>query len=106
MSLDDIRARAEAASEGPWFAVRYYVGSGQDQGDPDAEVATTGHKPDAQFIANSRQDIPRLLAALDAVLAWAHELADGPSEGRDDLNQESVGETLLKLVADAMGDAA
>lgn len=65
--LAGIKTLEEAANDGPWFAVRYYIGSGEDHSDPDAEIATAGSKADAAFIAAARTDVPRLVAALEAV---------------------------------------
>jgi hypothetical protein len=92
-ALDDIRARAEAATEGPWE----WDGNDIDQcgtrwgsvventvscmsycygGSVEQEV-----KPaDREFIAHARQDIPRLLAALDAVTTYCAEEQTGSGE--------------------------
>lgn len=73
--LDEVDARAEAATEGPW--VPYSTGSSP----MDNYVTTPGldgvamhyalaWKPgDAEFIAHARQDLPALSKALRAVLA-------------------------------------
>lgn len=67
--LEEIRGRWTAATPGPWFAVRYYVGAGEDQGDPDAEIATAGSKTDAAAIAHAPADIAALTAAVEGALA-------------------------------------
>ena len=68
--LDQIEARANAASEGPWKACMDSDG-GIDVGfDPDGIFtiyAGFGWDDDAEFIANARTDIERLLAAVRAV---------------------------------------
>ena len=68
--LDEIQARADAATEGSWDYYRphymsgYYsitYGSG-------ADVAIEASEADAEFIAAARTDVPALVAALRAVL--------------------------------------
>lgn len=78
--IEDIRARLAQASEGPWYVGRC------DQGDATcpvmrdgrvvAEVSTWTARGfiDATFIAEARQDIPFLLAELDAAKALYNEL--------------------------------
>jgi len=88
--LDAIKARAEAATDGPWVQGRFidshhtsrksdeWKSNADEQerlsvrvGDPMGEhVAriTDGDHSDAVFIAHARQDIPALLAAVEAVL--------------------------------------
>jgi len=101
-ALDDIRQRAEAATEGPWDYGTGYSADGERQVTTKADKAeflalslndtsgplwlvdntevipaVTGDGPkakaNAEFIAHARTDIPRLLGALDAVLALADE---------------------------------
>lgn len=68
--LDEIQARADAATDGPWEHVGSYgrIVSGPVQvcrAYGDDGKAT----PDAPFIAHARTDVPRLVAALRAVEA-------------------------------------
>lgn len=68
--LDEIQARADAATPGPWEHVGSYgrIVSGPVQvcrAYGDDGTAT----PDAAFIAHARTDVPRLVAALRAVEA-------------------------------------
>lgn len=68
--LDEIQARADAATGGPWEHVGSYgrIVSGHVQvcrAYGDDGTAT----PDAEFIAHARTDVPRLVAALRAVEA-------------------------------------
>lgn len=69
-ALEEIRDRAEAATEGPWWTpsrmepAEVFSGTGVGS---DVCVATESTKADAEFIAHARTDVPRLLAALDAV---------------------------------------
>ena len=97
--LNEIEARANAATEGPWFPNRYsddweVCGELDDNGNP-ALVASEAVETDAEFIAHARTDVPWLLEqvklrdkALEAVLEM-HELAQpitaafGTQEGGD-----------------------
>ena len=83
--LAEIRARVEAATEGPWTPMEYDHNPG-DQGVPilgggergsmaahlTAYTMTLSNvdqsEADAEFIAASRTDLPALLAAVEAVL--------------------------------------
>ncbi len=75
--LEEIRKRAEAATEGPWQNVR-------PGGIPPGIVCDIKGKPwditdDAEFISHARSDIPWLLALLaqkDEALRY-YELPDG-----------------------------
>lgn len=73
--LDEIRARADAATPGPWSAVpdaetdRAWVSTPYDEDLDDVSVVTDfTSTPDAEFISHSREDVPALAAALRAVL--------------------------------------
>ena len=87
--LDEIEARANAATTGPWShcldelrnrTAVHRIGSSE----VNADVAFTyrdrdGRGPgmqDAEFIAHSRTDVPRMVAALRAVL----DVCDGLEE--------------------------
>ena len=80
--LDEIQDRADHATEGPWFRGRFSIGAGLDHGDPDAIPVERVIMPgDAVFIAHAREDVPRMVAALRAVLRQADaldELAASP----------------------------
>ena len=97
--LDAIKARAAAATDGPWVQGRFidshhtsrksdeWKSNADEQerlsvrvGDPMGEhVAriTDGDHSDAVFIAHARQDIPALLAAVEAVLELHEPEATG-----------------------------
>ena len=81
--LNEIEARANAATEGPWTPDEYtevdpdgfYELARVIAPDPDGDdwcaigVVHTGIlRPDAEFIAHARTDVPTLVAALRAVL--------------------------------------
>ena len=76
--LAEIRARVEAATEGPWEWAAHTTVDGDKwavfHGESTSALAMNndGWAPDAEFIAASRTDLPALLAAVEAV----RELAD------------------------------
>jgi len=70
MSIEDIRARLEAATPGPWA----YDGHGWVENlsdDMSQIVARVEQAETGAFISNAPTDMARLLAALDAVTALA-----------------------------------
>lgn len=73
--LDEIEARADAATKGPWRADGYEVETvtpaDVDRFDHMEEMVTSCdlRKADAEFIAHARTDVPKLIAALRAVEA-------------------------------------
>ena len=76
--LDEIEARANAATEGPWEAGERCVFTldgapvvSDDVVHYERGMAGEGvcHGEDAEFIAHARADVPALVAALRAVLA-------------------------------------
>ena len=83
-----IEARANAATPGPWTAETTGVAGGDhwyvcDEGEAIASISCNDgtnedqREPDAEFIAHSRTDIPRLLAAVrerDNTIAKVQEL--------------------------------
>ena len=77
--LDQIEARANAATEGPWF-----VSDGSiwvDRGDGNADGITGPLAPwcfgEADFVAHARTDVPALVAALQAVLELHKPITEG-----------------------------
>ena len=82
--LDAIKARAAAATEGPWETVRVYDNVYEVQL-PDAPKPTESHfatsdlqnrflHNDAEFVAHARSDVPALVAAVEVVLAMHKEV--------------------------------
>ena len=69
--LDQIEARADAATEGSWWGsmigahVEIFAGDGSGH---DPLLASEVRPGDAEFIASARTDVPAMLAALRAVL--------------------------------------
>lgn len=87
--LAEIKARAEAATEGPWEHVRdsnehladcpptYESLVTADNGYVAVlDWGNTSTSPDAEFIAHARTDVPALVAALEAVLALHSRVFD------------------------------
>ena len=73
--LNEIEARANAATEGPWYTTPDYpmvCADSESQGDeysPELHDGRGFYSPsDAEFIAHARTDVPDMAAALRAVL--------------------------------------
>lgn len=90
--LQPLKDRLAAATPGPWFAIRYYVGAGSDQTDPHTEVAKASFKPDAELIAAAPTDQAKLIAAIEAVVSLAVDDTCGQSY-LDALTQALGGDT-------------
>ena len=78
LDLDAIRARADAATQGPWWAwdrgVGFEIAVGAPAEDgrpvdrlPDAMRTDIGRREDAEFIAAARTDVPALLDEIEAL---------------------------------------
>ena len=78
--LNEIEARANAATEGPWEGIRYPDGLlGRVIGGNGFGVAEDfPADADAEFIAHARADVPDMAAALRAVLEL-HKREESPS---------------------------
>ena len=114
--LAEIQSRADAATEptdeGGWLVypgARWEVYSGK-LSKTSSDVATTIFKEaDARFIAAARTDVPRLVAALRAVLelcGWSEEISRRVWEGKGDPKcpwpdnaQTSVNDILTAIAA-------
>ena len=92
--LDQIRQRAEDATDGPWFgSMGESVVFGRIPGD---EVAQCARRADARFVQASRTDVPCLVAALTAALdlcddpggpdSWSHMFQGRQSVFVDDIS--------------------
>ena len=104
--LNEIEARANAATEGPWFPNRYsedweVCGELDDNGNP-ALVASEAVGVDAEFIAHARTDVPWLLEqverrdkALEAVLDLHKEDGHGWGAGESFCTECQQGYGLL-----------
>lgn len=71
--LDEIEARADAATDGPWEAWDRGIGFEVhvDGEGLNSEFRETFQQADAEFIAAARTDVPQLVTALRAVLNLA-----------------------------------
>ena len=79
--LDAIKARAEAATEGPWRVRTDYIPGVIEVEGPTASndyvAELSADKADLEFIAHSRADIPALVAAIESVLVMHKPEATG-----------------------------
>ena len=79
--LDAIKARAEAATEGPWRVRTDYIPGVIEVEGPTASndyvAELSADKADLEFIAHSRADIPAMVAAVEAVLELHEPEATG-----------------------------
>lgn len=77
--LDEIEARANAATKGPWEI----IGGGEYVSGPDILVAPGEGgvtDADAEFIAHARRDVPRLIGAVKWLADQLHERSGGDPE--------------------------
>ena len=117
--LDQIEARANAASEGPWRAAvvsRYTDADGQERGKGGIYPGTEPGPPplfltmdwltaDAEFIAHARTDVPALVAALRAVLDLADRWATQSTDYDEDTEQQiDDGEAIVRAIEEALSD--
>ena len=113
--LDAIRARADAATDGPWLALVDVTAEGdivwvRAKADDDHVDVTTVTAPefahagdymaDADFIAHAREDVPRLLAAVDAVLGLCDRY-----EHADERYNPPTGQQVAAKVHNAITEA-
>lgn len=89
--LDEIEARANAATEGPWEAHGSLITSLTG---PGGEVAEASGQ-DTEFIAHSRTDVPDMAAALRAVLKLHKEDGHGWGPGESFCTECQQGYGLL-----------
>lgn len=79
-ALRAMRERADAATEGPWEAADYLVMAS------DIDITDCQIRPDAEFIAHARTDVPALVKALEAVLEALDAESTAAAEARARLN--------------------
>ena len=89
--LDQIEARANAATEGPWEAHGSLITSLTG---PGGEVAEASGQ-DTEFIAHARTDVPDMAAALRAVLKLHKEDGHGWGPGESFCTECQQGYGLL-----------
>lgn len=110
-ALDKIQARVAAATPGPWKALGTGVVGGDhwyvcDDGQSLASIASNDgdnedqRRPDAEFIAHARMDVPRLVHALRQFEKWA----DAMDEHAEILNLDphSVAAEMRKKITEAL----
>lgn len=105
--LAEIRARAEAATPGPWRQDVMYVDAVVPQGRPGGEVIiqcypTVRHlnavvpvKANAAFVAHSRKDVPELLAEIERLTAERRWYQRAAAEMRQMLHEAEDREQAL-----------
>lgn len=101
--LDQIRARADAATPGPWYyegtdipGMRGWVRVCNSRGFDIDEVCWSSSR-NSNFVSAARTDVPALCDALEAAmraLAVAHELLDTGNYYDDDAREH--GQQLLR----------
>lgn len=81
--LDQIEARAKAATDGPWERNRTYLGGAYlvSVRSPHVTVAEGFLKRDAEFIAHARADVPDLVAFVRDVEARHAARSNGARNG-------------------------
>lgn len=84
--LEEIRKRAEKATPGPWRAVSTadgdtdgaaWVGTERSVSLAQGYDGEFLHRPDAEFMANAREDIPWLLAEVARTQGALEQLTEG-----------------------------
>ena len=96
-TLDEIKARAEEARPGPWEVIEdegtVRTQDGEIMFDRSVESGSywNSHgRRNAEFIAHTRTDIPKLLAALEAVEGLLKDHALRSRAASDRLNQQVI----------------
>ena len=116
--LTAIRARIEAATEGPWKA-EFSGGMGNcviphdARSTREAVCVTRPYRAlfDAEFIAHARTDVPALLEAVESVLSLHWDATIPGRTARDDATRvcgecgEKYPCTTVRAVREAVGDA-
>lgn len=116
--LDEIQARADAATDGPWTWASHRTVDGDEWAvfDPhDWALASNrdGWTPDAEFIAAARTDVPWLIeqvrkldAALRAVLDVCDELEANIPYDNGNATANHAGRTIRRAIAAALGEGS
>lgn len=77
LDLEAIKARVEATTPGPWAVDEDgHIAGDVDRFDPQFVASTVGGS-NAQFIVHAREDVPALVAAIEAVVAMHQECDTG-----------------------------
>ena len=109
-TLDEIKARVEAVTPGPWEVIEdeqtVRTEDGEIMFDRSGDGWTDWNRcgrDDAEFIAHARTDVPKLIAALEAVeaaLAGLDEVFNDNSA--DDQAIRAIAITLRNLITEAL----
>ena len=101
--LNEMQARCDAATDGPWEAEGSQVWRINSLVTAVRDHSASERRPDAEFIAASRTDMPRLIAALRAVLELHQPVpyAQGP-DYCDECEHPAPCPTV-KAIAEALG---
>lgn len=103
-ALEAIRARAEAATPGPWSG----IGAANiipESGPPIGRITRAANQ---SFVAHSRTDVPKLIAALDAaqdVLTEAQESWKGMGLTHDQECHKHHASCLAMMMQDLITEA-
>ena len=103
--LGAVQARIEGATKGPWSVYRTRVGTYVTR--PDLlgvarEWSLVWQDADAEFIANARVDVPRLLAAVRAVEAITDELCEDIPEDAANASMKHAGKVIRRALTEAL----
>lgn len=100
--LAAVQQRADAATDGPWITEGTHVVHPPWEADDDTYWVADAFEegPNVDFIAASRTDVPRLVAALAAVL----DLADSVTQ-HDELGHREWGDVPGWKVREVITDA-
>lgn len=98
--LQEIKDRADEATEGPWKAIkspvdieRIYIWAGDL-----TEIARIeGTTDNTEFIASSRTDIPRLLAVIEKLIEQRDEWLNTDYKG-DEIHQADMNAEILDIL--------
>jgi hypothetical protein len=104
--IEDIKARAEAATPGPWTDGERDQGYWVCQPGEDGDVVVGDHykpdAPDAAFIAHARQDIPDLLRVAEAAAPFLRLANEMAATGKSNVvvNIQAIADALRPLLED------
>ena len=110
--LDAVQARIEGATKGSWetrindltdeVTVVHDSEAVLQVAWIDGDYRHTWAMPDAEFIANARVDVPRLLAAVRAVEVIADELCEDIPEDAANASMKHAGKVIRRALTEAL----
>lgn len=107
--LDEIRTRADAATDGPWEYPENLLGLKNTTvfvADRSDGVALVKSPATAEFIAHARTDVPALVAALRAVLNACSTYEKTQAIYRIEMGQREIIRVVRAEVEAALGEVA